>query len=126
MHVGDAAELALQRCRQNDDGDLRTLAAKCLGYVCAELAGAEMVVEHRDVNGVQLGLGLFGGTSRDYLVSLLAQDGRAQNEVLFAVVEQQDANWRDQYCMRPGGAWWSRIRGVFGHRAVRSAPGRFG
>src|SRR5271165_3595243 len=102
MHVGDAAKLALQCRRQNDDGDMRAFAAKCLGYVSAELAGAEMVVEHRDVNGVQLGLGLLGGTSRDYLVSLLAQDSGAQNEVFFAVIEQQDANRRNRYRMRAG------------------------
>ena len=61
MHVGDAAELALQCCRQDDDGHLRTLAAQRLGHVGAEFARAQMVVEHGDVNVVQLGFGFFDG-----------------------------------------------------------------
>src|SRR5271165_2364444 len=121
MHVGDAAKFALQGCRQNDDGDLRTLAAEGLGYIRAELAGAEMIVDYRDIDEVQFGLGFYDGAGVYDLISLLAQDSGAQHEVFFAVVEQQDANRRDCHRLRPSDARWSRIGGFIAHRyAVRT------
>src|SRR5208282_2507188 len=124
MHVGNAAKLALQGCRQDDDRDPRTLAPQRLSYVTSELTGSEMVVEHCDINHVQLGFSFLDRAGRDHLVSLLTQDSRTQNQVLLAVIEQQDANRRDGHWLRPRGVRRARVGSVFAHRyAVRSNPG---
>jgi hypothetical protein len=59
---------------------------------CAELSGAEVVVEHGDVDVVEdLGCLLNGG-GWDAVVSVLAQDGSSEMQVGRFVVEQKDAN----------------------------------
>ena len=50
MHIGDAAELTLQGRRQNNDGYLRAFATQGFSDVGSELAGAQVIVEHRDVD----------------------------------------------------------------------------
>ncbi len=50
MHVRGAAELMVERGREDDDGDLGPAGAQAGGDGGAELAGAEVVVEHGDVD----------------------------------------------------------------------------
>ena len=51
-----------------------------------------MVVEHGDIDVVDFGLRFFDGCGGDDFISLLAQDGGAQQQVLFEVVEQENAD----------------------------------
>ncbi len=53
VHVLDAAEAALERGGEDDDGDLGAAAAQLGGDFGAELAGAEVVVEDGDVDVVE-------------------------------------------------------------------------
>ena len=94
MHVLDAAEVAVERGREDDDGDVRTAAAKKAGDFGAELARAKVVVEDGDVDVVEELGGLFDGGGGDALVAMLAQDGGAEVEVGGFVVEQQDTDMR--------------------------------
>ena len=102
MHVGDAAELALQRRRQNDDRDLGTFAAQRLGNVGPEFACAQVVIENGNIDTVQLGFSLFDGAGGHYLVALLPKYGRAQHQVVFAIVQQQHADGSDGHGLRTG------------------------
>ncbi len=90
VHVFDAAEVAVERGGEDDDGDVRAAAAKESGDFGAELAGAEVVVEDGDVDVVEELGGLFDGGGGDALVAVLAEDGGAEMEVGRLVVEQQD------------------------------------
>ena len=53
MHVFDAAEVAVERGGEDDDGDVGAAAAQESGDFGAELAGAEVVVEDGDVDVVE-------------------------------------------------------------------------
>ncbi len=92
MHVFDAAEVAVERGGEDDDGDVGAAAAKEGGDLGAELAGAEVVVEDGDVDAVEELGGLFDGGGGDALVAVLAEDGGAEVEIGGFVVEQEDAH----------------------------------
>ena len=49
----------------------------------------------------ELGFGFFDGAGGHHLVALLPQDGRAQDQVLFTIVEQQDADGLDEHGCGP-------------------------
>ena len=91
VHVFDAAEVAVEGSGEDDDGDVGAAAAKESGDLGAELAGSEVVVEDGDVDVVEELGGLFDGGGRDALVSVLAEDGGAEMEVIRLVVQQQNA-----------------------------------
>src|SRR5664279_2001947 len=67
-----------------------------------------MIIEDSDIDLVQPGLGLLDGSGRNYLVALLAKNCGTQDQILLAVVEQQNANRpnrnhvRFQYRVRDG------------------------
>ena len=96
VHIGDTAELALESGRQHNDRNLRTVPAKRFCDRGAELSGAKVVVEHRDIDFVQLGLGLLDGIRGDDLVALLAKNRRAKDEILLAIIEQKYPNRRNR------------------------------
>jgi hypothetical protein len=92
MHVFDTAKEAVERGGENDDGDMRATTAKERGHFGAELAGAEVIVEYGDVDIVEELGGFFDGRGGDALVAVLTQDGSAEMEIVWLVVEQQDAH----------------------------------
>jgi len=94
MHVLDPAETPLQGGGHDDDGNLGAAFAKLGGYLSAELAGAEMVVEDRDVDLVEELGSLFNSGGGDRAVTVLAEDGPPKVEINGVVVKQQDANTR--------------------------------
>src|SRR5579859_3132643 len=90
MHVFHAAEFSFQRGGENNDGDLRALVAQGLRHLGAELARTQVIVEHCDVNFVEVGLGFFDRGGADGLITVAAQNGGAQDQVVLAVIEQED------------------------------------
>ncbi len=94
VHVLGAAEAPLQGGRQDDDGHLRAGLPQLLRDFGTELARAQVVVQHRHVDRVQKGQRFFDGGGRFGLVAVLVQDGRAQQEVVDLVVEEQHLNRR--------------------------------
>jgi hypothetical protein len=88
MHVLHAAKAPLERGREDDDRHLGTSLAQLGSHVGAETSGAEVVVQDRDVDAVQQLLCFFDrvGGLRD--VAVLAQDGRAQQQVFRMIVQQ--------------------------------------
>jgi hypothetical protein len=92
MHVFDAAEEAVEGSGEDDDGDVRTAAAEEGSDLGTELAGAEMVVEDGDVDGIEELGGFLDGGGGDTLVAVLAEDGGAEMQVGGLVVEQKDAD----------------------------------
>jgi hypothetical protein len=92
MHVRGAAEFMLERGREDDDGDFGAARAEAGGDCGAEFAGAEVVVEHGDVDLVDQGHGLFDGGGGFGLIAVLAEDGGAKVEICRLVIEQEDAN----------------------------------
>src|SRR5215510_8668571 len=93
MHVLDSAEASLERGRQNDDRNLRTLLAQAVSDLRAKLSCAQMVVEHRDVDIVQPRLSFFNRARSDCLIAVLAQNSCAQKQIVSPVVEKQDTYW---------------------------------
>ena len=61
VHVFHSAEVAFERGGHDDDGDVGAAAAQQGGDFGAELPGAEMVIEDRDVNLIEELGGLFDG-----------------------------------------------------------------
>ena len=53
---------------------------------------AEVVVEHGYIDLVNVRFGFLDGAGGDDVVALLFQDGRAQEKIFFAIVEQQNSN----------------------------------
>src|SRR3984885_2751757 len=92
MHVFDAAEEAVEGGGEDDDGDVRTTAAEERGDLGTELAGAQVVVENGDVDVVEELGGLLDGGGGDTLVAVLAEDGGAEVQVGWLVVEQEHAD----------------------------------
>jgi hypothetical protein len=92
MHVFYAAEEAVERGGEDDDGNVGAAAAEKGSDFGAELACAEMIVEDRDVDVVEEFGGLFDGGGGEALVAMLAQDGGAEMEIGGLIVEQQDAD----------------------------------
>ena len=92
VHVLDAAEVAVEGCGEDDDGDVRAAAAEERGDLGPELAGTEVVVEDGDVDVVEELGGLFNAGRGDALIAALAEDGGAEVEVDGLVVEQEDAD----------------------------------
>jgi hypothetical protein len=90
MHVFDAAQEAVERGGEDDDGDVGAAAAKEGGGFGAELAFAEMIVEDGDVDGVEELGGLFDGGDGDAVVAVPAEDGGSEMEIDGVVVEQED------------------------------------
>ena len=89
VHVLDAAEVAVERGGHDDDGDLGAAPAQIGGDFGAELAGAEVVVEDGDVDLVEELGGFFDGGGGNACVAVLAQDGGAEMQIGWFVVEQQ-------------------------------------
>ena len=87
-----AAEAAVERGGHDDDGDFGAALAQLDGDLGAELAGAQVVVEYRDVDAVERGVGLLDGGGGDRGVAVLAQDGAAQVQVDGIVIEQQNVD----------------------------------
>jgi hypothetical protein len=92
MHVLDAAEVLVEGCGEDDDGDVGATAAEERGDLGTELASAEVVVEDGDVDVVDEFGGLLDGGGGDALVAALAEDGGAEVQVGGLVVEQEDAD----------------------------------
>jgi hypothetical protein len=92
VHVLDAAEVAVERGGENDDGDMGAATAKQSSDLGAELAGSEVIVEDRDIDVVEEVGGLFDGGGGDALVAMLAQDRGAEMEIGRFVVEEKDAH----------------------------------
>ncbi len=92
VHVFDAAKVTIQRCGENDDGNVRAAAAEKRGDFGAELAGSEVVVEDSDVDIVEEVCGFFDSGGGDALIAMLTQDGGAEVEIGGFVVEQQNTH----------------------------------
>src|SRR5260370_14724276 len=92
MHVFNAPELALQRGGKNDNRDLGTRLSQLFGYVSPEFPRTQMVVEHGNINCLELLFGGFDGRGSQHLVTFFTQDRGPQNQVFFAIVEQKYAN----------------------------------
>jgi hypothetical protein len=112
MHVFDAAEVLIDGCGEDDDGDVGTAAAEEGGDLGTELAGAEVVVEDGDVDVVEEFSGLLDGGGRDALVAPLAEDGGAEVQVGGLVVEQKDADWLNGGSQGLGGRVGEVVRRV--------------
>jgi hypothetical protein len=93
VHVFDAAEEAVERGGEDDDGDVGAAAAEEGGDLGTELAVTEVIVEDGDVDVVEELGGFFDGRGRNALVAVLAKNGGTENEVVGFVVEQEDAYW---------------------------------
>jgi hypothetical protein len=93
MHVFDAAEVAVERSGEDDDGDVGSASAKKGGDLGAELAGAKVVVEDRNVDAVEEFGGLFDGGGGNALVAVLAKDGSAEVQIAGFIIEQKYAHW---------------------------------
>jgi hypothetical protein len=106
MHVFDAAEEAVERGGEDDDGNVRTAATQESSYLGAELTMAEVIVEDGDVDVVEKFGRLFDGRSGDTLIAVLAKDGGAENEIVGLVVEQEDAYWL-------GVPVWHQVKGAW-------------
>ena len=78
MHVLHAAEAPLERGREDDDGNFWTPFAQLRSYIRAEATGAEVIIEHRNVDAVQQLLCFLDRVGGFGDVAVLAQDGRAQ------------------------------------------------
>src|SRR5205085_33668 len=92
MHVFHAAEFPLERGGENDDRNLRALLPQCRRYLCAELAGAKVIVEDGDVNIVYFALGVFDRRRRDGVIAMLPENGGTKEQVISVIIEQQDAD----------------------------------
>src|SRR5512147_2821850 len=92
MHVSDAPEATLECGRHDDDRNFRTALAERVSDFSAELSCAEMVVEHGDVDVMQLGYGFVDRTGGGYFVSVAAQDSSAEQKMVFEVVEEKNSN----------------------------------
>ena len=73
MHVFYAAEVAVEGGGEDDDRDMGAAAAQAGGDFGAELAGAQVVVEDRDVNVMEELSSFFYGGSGYALVAMLAE-----------------------------------------------------
>jgi hypothetical protein len=91
MHVFDPAEEAVQRGGEDDDRNVGTAATEEGGDFGAELSGAEVIVEDSDVDVVEEFGCLFDGGGGYALVSMLAEDSRAEMQVIGLVVEKENA-----------------------------------
>jgi hypothetical protein len=92
VHVLYAAEVAVEGGGEDDDWDVGAASTQAGGDFGAELAGAEVVVEDRNVNVVKKLGGFFDGGGGNALVTVLAKDGGAKVKVGWFVVEQKDAD----------------------------------
>jgi hypothetical protein len=92
VHVFDAAEEAIERGGEDDDGNVGAAAAEQRGYFGAELACAEVIVEDGDVDFIEELGSFFDGGGGDALVAVLAEDGGAKMKVGGLVVEQKDTH----------------------------------
>ena len=92
MHVFDPAEAPLQGGGKNDDGHLRPPPAQDAGHLRTELARAQVVVEHSDINLVEQLLRLADGARSVGQVTMLAQDGGSKEQILWIIVKQQYAD----------------------------------
>jgi hypothetical protein len=87
----------------------RTQTARDIG---AKFSSAQVVVQHGNVDLIQQPLGLFNRAGRFGHISVFAQDGGAQQEIVRVVIQQQHANGR-------GSRLYQRQRGVLvvrGHK----------
>jgi hypothetical protein len=117
MHVLDAAEVAVEGGGEDDDGNVRAAAAEEGGDLGTELAGAEVIVEDGDVDGVEELGGLLDGGGRDAFVAVLTEDGGAEVQIGGLVVEQEDADRLNGRSVREG-----RGAGKVGGFSHGSAP----
>lgn len=92
VHVFDTAEITIECGGDDDDGDMRATAAEVGGNIGTELAGSEVIVEDGDVDVVEELSGLFDGGRRNALIAVLTEDGGAEMEIGWFVVEQEDTN----------------------------------
>jgi hypothetical protein len=91
MHVFDPAEEAVEGGRENDDGNVGAAATEEGGDFGAELAGTKVIIEDSDVDVVEELGGFLDGGGGDALVSMLAEDSRAEMQVIGLVVEKENA-----------------------------------
>jgi len=94
MHVFGATEEAVECCGENDDGNVGTAAAQKIGNFGAELSSPEMVVKHGYIRAVEEFSRLFDGGGGKAVITVLPQDGRAEEEIIRFIVQQKDANTR--------------------------------
>src|SRR5579885_2278006 len=92
MHVGNSAKTAFEGGGKNDDWHLRPFLAQRIGNLGPKLALSKVVVQNRNINVTQLRFGVFDRSAGYDLVSPLPQDHRAKDEVLLAVVQQENAD----------------------------------
>ncbi len=83
------------------------------GDLGAEFSGAEMIVEHSDVDVVEHLFGFFNGARGLGEISILAQDGGAQQQAVDVIIEQQNANRFGDRLVAGVDAPWSEIVVVF-------------
>jgi hypothetical protein len=92
MHVLNAAEVTVECCREDDDGNVWATAAKEGGNFGAELAGSEVIVKDGDIDIVEVVDGLFDSRGGQALIAMLTQDGGAEVEIGWLIVEQQNTH----------------------------------
>jgi hypothetical protein len=92
VHIFDAAEEAVERCREDDDGNVGASAAEEGSHFGSKLARSEMVVEDGNVDFVEELGRLFDGRGGDAVVPVLTQDGGAEMQVCRFVVEKKDTD----------------------------------
>jgi hypothetical protein len=89
---------------------VRAASAKIGCYLSAELASSKVIIEDRDVDIVEELGGLFDGGGWDALVAMLAEDGSAEVQVGWFIVQQEHAH------VRRTGIWDFVGVGRFDHR----------
>src|SRR6185437_2638838 len=88
--VFDPAKTAFERCRHDDDGNLRAAATQLCRDLRAKLTCAKVIVQDGDVNLIQHQVGFLDGGRGDRGISVLTEDRGAEMQVYRIVVEQEN------------------------------------
>ena len=86
VHVFHPAKAPLQGGGKDDDGHFRPAPAQNAGHLRTELARAQMVIEHGDVDLVDQLLRFADGARSVGYVTVLAQDGGSKEQIFWIVV----------------------------------------
>jgi hypothetical protein len=88
VHIFDTTKVTIESGRQNNDGNMRTTAAKKGCDLRPKLACAQMVVEDGDINTVEELSCLFNRRGGDTFVAMLTQNGGAKVKVIGLIIKQ--------------------------------------
>jgi len=94
VHVLGSAKEAVECGGKNNDGYVRPAAAQETGHFGAELSCSEVVVENGDIDIVEEFGCLLDRGRGNAVVTMLAENGGTEEQVIGLIIEQQDANTR--------------------------------